>query len=199
MLKTMKELNDFARKNKTTTACFTGRRAKKLCGWRHESYQGLVDRMSVIVRDLYEKGIRNFISGGAQGFDQLAFWTVHKAKTKLGCKDLKNIAVIPFEGQDERWQENGCFGRKEYRLMLSLADEVFVCGPKDGNIAGRLMLRNHAMVDASCLVVALYDGKDAYKTAKSGGTEECMKYADSKGVGIMALDYEIVSNVVGLR
>lgn len=199
MLKTMEELGAFADRNRNATACFTGRRAKKLCGWKHGSYQGLVDRMAVIVKDLYETGIVNFISGGAQGFDQLAFWAVYKAKTKLGCKDLRNIAVIPFEGQDERWQENGCFGRKEYKLMLSLADDVFVCGPKDGNIAGRLMLRNHAMVDASCLVIALYDGKDAYKTARSGGTEECMRYADSKGVAIMALDYEIVSDIVGLR
>lgn len=189
---------DITTLEKAKTVCFTGRRAKKLCGWEHEPYQNLVDQMALRIKELADKGYVNFISGGAQGFDQLAFWAVHKAKNHYGCQ-IKNLVFIPFEGQESRWGENGCFGQKEYRLMLKLADGVYVCGPKDNNISGRLMLRNHAMVNASGLVLALYDNGEGYKTATSGGTEECMKYADLRQVPVQILDYEIRDGIVGLR
>lgn len=184
--------------DKNKTVCFTGPRAKKLCGWKHEPYRSLIDGLVNTIIGLTKQGYENFITGGAQGFDQLAFWAVHKAKTKHGCK-IKNIVFVPFEGQDSVWGEDGCFGRKEYRLMLKLADGIHVCGPKDNNISRRLMLRNHTMVNASGLVVALYGNENGYKTATSGGTEACMKYADTRNVPIMILGYDIHDGILELR
>lgn len=181
---------------KSQTVCFTGRRAKKLCGWKHESYKTLVAHITEVVKNLADMGYTDFISGGTQGFDQLAFWAVHKAKTEYKI-NIQNHVFIPFEGQESAWPENGCFGQKEYRQMLKLTDSVTVCGTKD-NIGRQLTLRNHAMVDASSLLVALYDSDDNFHLATFGGTEECMRYAYSKDIKIQILDYIIQNNKIEL-
>ena len=66
--------------SKTKTVCFTEHRPKGIIADRpyDESnrpvYQKIVDGLTVSIERLIEQGYTNFISGGAQGFDQLAFW-----------------------------------------------------------------------------------------------------------------------------
>lgn len=57
------------------TICFTGRRPKDLFGYyNYDAYKEIQDVLSPILEAHYTtNGVRNFISGGAQGFDQLAF------------------------------------------------------------------------------------------------------------------------------
>ena len=66
-------------------------------------------------------GIKNYITGGAQGFDQLAFWAVNSLKKEY---DIQNIVYIPFQGQERLWKKTGMFGQKDYQKMLALADQV---------------------------------------------------------------------------
>ena len=59
------------------TACFTGPRPNQLFGYYHlERYDIITQALGELLPQLVAQGTFDFISGGAQGFDQLAFWAV---------------------------------------------------------------------------------------------------------------------------
>ena len=174
------------------TICFTGRRPKDLFGYHnYDAYKEIQDILSPILEAHYTANdVRNFISGGAQGFDQLAFWTVYTFSKKH--PDIKDIVYIPFHGQDRRWVEDGLFGQHEYRRMLRLADEVKCVKDMlpDGdryNIPALMMKRNEAMVNDADIVIALYPFDTDWKTM-SGGTANCMRYAHRNHKPIQQID-----------
>ncbi len=173
------------------TMAFTGRRPKDLCGYDAASYRQSVADLAEILHIFYLKGVRRFISGGAQGFDQLAFWAVHRLKAQKGCADVENILYLPFEGQERRWAETGCFSQKEYRQMITLADNVRIIS--GDNSVRALFERNHAMVDDSGILLGLYPD-DSWRTAR-GGTAECLRYAVSckkdRPIDILRLEYGV--------
>lgn len=169
------------------TLCFTGRRPKDLFGYgesKRASYAALIDFTAKQLEHFYDKGVRKFISGGAQGFDQCAFWAVEKLKERH--PDVKNVVYIPFPGQDAQWPEDGLFGKKEYQKMCLRADEPVYIG-KHYSKAG-LLTRNHHMVDSSDVVLGLYPDDsfgDSY-----GGTAECLRYAVKRNKEIYQLTYD---------
>ena len=176
------------------TICFTGRRAKNLAGYDREKYEQFVSELAQWLSRNFcrEAGIVKFISGGAQGFDQLAFWAVDLARMDPERKaGLDNTVYVPFRGQESIWKEDGLFSRSEYRAMIEAADHVTYLAEKPddfGGICKALTDRNHEMVDSSDLVVALYPGDD-WRTVK-GGTAECMRYAEAAGKTIVQIRYE---------
>lgn len=133
------------------TICFTGPRPKKLLeenGYNKSKYVDFVNSLENILKLICEKSVKplSFISGGAQGFDQLAFWSVYKLKQDNPNFDIKNIVYVPFRGQDKTWKEDGLFGQSEYRLMLSCADEIVYLSNNIktyGLIVKSLIGRNH--------------------------------------------------------
>lgn len=172
------------------TVCFTGRRPKDLCGYDTTKYEPFVKWLTEYLdTEFYMKGVRNFISGGAQGFDQLSFWAVNNLKQRHS--DIRNIVYVPFRGQDSRWLKTGSFSQTEYRQMLSAADEVkylYEVTTSDFRaVAKALTDRNHDMVNASDAVIALYPSDD-YMTSK-GGTSECMRYACKHRKRIFQIKY----------
>lgn len=170
------------------TVCFTGRRPKDLCGYNHDAYIPLVEHLKKELRNLYCQGYNMFISGGAQGFDQLAFWAVNALKRE-GLPVI-NIVYVPFRGQEKQWANNGLFSKAEYNLMLSLADEVVYLQETLHDrqaIVNALYDRNHKMVGNADLVVALYPN-DNWQ-ASNGGTAECMRYASENGKEIKQIRY----------
>ncbi len=185
----------------TLSLCFTGRRPKDLCGYNTSKYKEFVtDLMKVIYEEFYEKrGVRRFITGGAQGFDQMAFWAVERMKSVYGLKDIQNVVFIPFEHQEIRWAQKGCFSIAEYRMMIKQADMiVVVC---NNNSIQSMFDRNHAMCQYSNYCLGLYPD-DSWNTNK-GGTAECMRYAalhfsisnktnmGKKGLQLLRLGYDI--------
>lgn len=85
------------------TICFTGPRPAKLYGYtKKEEYQKIVDQIKEMIRGFAKFGIKNYITGGAQGFDQLAFWAVNSLKKEY---DIQNIVYIPFQGQEHLWKK----------------------------------------------------------------------------------------------
>lgn len=171
------------------TMAFTGRRPKDLCGYDAASYRQFVADLAEILYLFYDNGVRRFISGGAQGFDQLAFWAAHRLKTQKGCVDVENILYLPFKGQERRWAETGCFSQREYRQMITLADNVRIIS--GDNSIRALFERNHAMVDDSGILLGLYPD-DSWRTAR-GGTAECLRYAvscrESRPVDVFRIGY----------
>ena len=180
-----------------STACFTGRRPKDLQSYElrynRDAYVPVVEYTKQVCRVIHEKyDVCNFISGGAQGFDQLAFWAVNSLK-KQGLT-VKNIVYVPFKGQENAWQGTGLFSPKQYRLMLSLADEVVYCAETPTSFTKSVITpllhgRNHKMVDVSNYVVGLFPDSSWYQ-AKRGGTAECLNYAYENGKVIFQIQYE---------
>ena len=168
------------------TMCFTGRRPKDLFGYVKENYVPLVNKLTdELIRFHKEQGFDVFITGGAQGFDQLAFWSVDRIK-RQGFS-VQNIVYAPFRKQESKWLQNGLFSQSEYQLMLSRADEVHYCNAEiDVLIASKWKInvalsgRNHDMVNSSELVFGLYPGDAWIDENCRGGTAECLRSAKDK-------------------
>ena len=188
---------------KELIVCFTGHRPKGIFNTRpydearRKDYQKIVDQLADFVQTMASSGYTRFISGGAQGFDQLAFWAVHN----VACKDtrIKNIVYMPFRGQELRWAKTGLFSQKEYNQMLAHADEVKVCtetvDPNDfSQITNALMYRNKCMVNASDYVMGQFadDSWQDYRT--KSGTADCLRYASKMGRTIKLFGNSVCSN-----
>lgn len=169
--------------------CFTGRRPKDLLGYEHAAYLPMVEAIKSCLREHIVNGYDTFISGGAQGFDQLAFWAVNRLKSEF--PHIKNITCIPFEGQERIWKPEGLFSQKEYRLMNKLADKVIVVTPgkveHKRDVVNALYERNHAMVEAADAVFGLFPDDSWKNPTTKGGTAECLRNAYEVGKAIYQL------------
>lgn len=182
------------------TVCFTGHRPNKLYGYKDRTaYQPLLDVLKTCVKHLYESGVTDFITGGAQGFDQLSFWAVHVLKKQLLFEtnidsQIRNKVYIPFEQQPSRWSKEGVFSQSDYYKMLAVADEIINISEmrrintqdKRGTIQA-LFARNEAMVDISDAVIGLYSHAMDFRN-DSGGTAGCLKYAYNQKKRILLID-----------
>lgn len=191
--KSFLELQD---KNVNHTICFTGRRPKDLCGYNREAYPNFVkDLTDFLEKEFYANGGCRFITGGAQGFDQLAFWSVNHLKEQYN--HIENIVYIPFQEQSSAWKKEGVFSQKEYNQMLKNADEIYVLSEIDNTdkkqVVEAMYHRNHQMIDNSNIVVALYPD-DTWRTNMKSGTSETMRYAHEQGKTICQICYEIKDN-----
>lgn len=178
-------------KQEYKTMGFTGPRAKKLWGYDKTYYTPLVEKLKERIKFYHAKyGTVNFITGGAQGFDQIAFWAVNSCKRE--GLPLRNILLLPFPGQETPWKSIGLFSQQEYRLMISLADEVWYCKDKKPNDKSSavmaLFYRNHCIVDRSDIIFSLFHDDSWKKENAGGGTGECLRYAAAQGKMFLQLD-----------
>jgi len=165
-------------RNKTVT--FTGHRPNKLGGYtiKSEINLKLKDALLKKVEELILEGYNRFISGGALGWDFMAFWVVHILQKKY--PHIKNILAIPFEKQFIRWSDEQ---QMWFKKMLNVADEVVDVSllpvydskeapklPYSDFSNKKMQKRNEYMVDHSAVVLACYDGT-------KGGTHNCVTYA----------------------
>lgn len=169
--------------DKTLTCCFTGPRPKDLWGYKAGyQYSDLVKYLkSNVLPNLYSKGYRSFITGGAQGFDQIAFEALYKFKRDVQ-PDIETVIYAPCIHQEEPWLEGSIdtrFSRKYYRKMLTLADRVEYITDKEYTPTC-MNARNEAMVNDSSIIVALYN--DEMEFAKKGvsGTQNTIVLASEK-------------------
>jgi uncharacterized phage-like protein YoqJ len=173
------------------TVCFTGRRPKYLFGYNDDkSYLELMHYMYDIVKNAYNKGYRNFITGGAQGFDQLMFRVVSKLKRDNPNTNIKNIVYLPCKEQSSKWGKEGLFGSDNYDKMLKAADDIYYVSDIYTNTC--LMDRNRAMIDNSSLVIALYDDENWYNEERlrnTSGTLNALKYALNKHRNIYQISF----------
>lgn len=194
------------------TLCFTGPRPQNM-GFQEKavsknrreylvniskesSYKEFIRDLVKILENFYDNGYSRFITGGARGFDQLAFWAVNELKKRHS--DVQNILYLPFKGQERLWPDFGYFGKQRYKDMLTIADEVHYVCPNEltdyGKIVQALQARNHAMVTDSNKVLALY-ASDDWQTSK-GGTCECIRYAVAHQKPVVQLMYHVENEVL---
>ncbi|QSF47864.1 DUF1273 family protein [Paenibacillus tianjinensis] len=167
------------------TICFTGHRPNKLgnCySLTDEKSKYISKKLEPILIDLIEEeSVERFISGGAIGFDQIAFWTVQGLK-RTYYPHIKNIVAVPFKNQACKWTDNET--QAWYQKMIDLADEVIYVDelPEykvDGVAIGdyhvaKMQKRNEYMVDMSRIAIAAWDGT-------KGGTGNCVRYVRKTG------------------
>lgn len=126
------------------------------------------------IKALYAKGIRVYLSGMALGFDMIAAEEVIALKEEL--PSLRLVAVIPFQGQSNRWAYRD---KQRYSQLLAAADDSVVLS--EGFFKGCYLKRNDFMIDHSCGIMAYFDG--GYK----GGTFYTFRQAKIKDKDIINL------------
>ena len=141
----------------------TGHRPPKLGG-----YSRLVEsRLEWFACDvLRQLGATQVISGMALGWDQ----ALAEAARQLS---IPYIAAVPFAGQESRWPEPS---RNKFNHLLESAEQVIVVS-EGGYSPHKMQIRNEWMVDHCEYVLAMWDGS-------SGGTANCIKYANQVGVTV---------------
>ena len=170
------------------TACFTGHRPKSLFGYQNAPYEIMRQYLTDIVSYFYEqKDTRVFITGGAQGIDQIAFWAIEHAKRKY--PDIKSILYAPCVKQDEKWSDKGTFSKSEYQRILKLADEVVYISNTTYQSNEQMIDRDKAMVDASDFVIGVLEKDEEYKKNPSG-TAVTLRYAEKQNKVIYGIYYQ---------
>ncbi|MBO4896839.1 MAG: DUF1273 family protein [Clostridia bacterium] len=153
---------------KENTCCFTGHRVI-----RSEDKEELQTNLCKVVADLIDKGVTDFVCGGALGFDTLA------AKSVLMYKKYNSgvrlILALPCPEQPEKWSNSD---KRTYEDIKAASDEVFIVSPKYTSEC--MMQRNRFMVDMSFYCVA-------YFRNIGGGTLKTIQYAKEKELTIKYL------------
>lgn len=143
----------------------TGHRPDKLGGYGEAVAERCVNLAQNFLR---EQTPHVVISGMAIGWDQ----ALALAAIKL---DIELWAYVPFPGQEKRWPARA---QELYRILLGQAHSVV--NVSSAYHPGAFQLRNEAMVDHADLIVALWNGS-------SGGTKNCVDYAETKQKPIVNL------------
>ena len=125
-----------------------------------ESHRGAISGLiSRAVEYAYSEGCREFLSGGAIGFDTLAAREV--IRFRISHPDVRLVMVLPCVNQDERWSESQ---RDAYGYLLRNADEtVYV---SEAYTPTCMKERNAYLAEHADMLVA-YVGKSASGAAQT--------------------------------
>ena len=159
------------------TVCFTGHRHIAA-----DALPLLTARMDRQLAQLYGKGYRDFLSGGALGFDLLAAERVMALRRVH--PDVRLIMVLPCGNQTHRWAAQDCH---RYERILYAADETRVLAP--AYYEGCMQVRNRHMVDHSALCVC-------YMVSPRGGTLSTVSYALKEAVPVINLAMDMPAPVL---
>ena len=124
---------------------------------------------------MVENGVMDFYSGGADGVDCWASLIVLELRQKNPA--LKLHLILPHEGQADRWSEPA---QERYHWILEQADSVEYVSQE--YYEGCMLDRNHRLVEAAGLLLAVYNGE------RRGGTAATVRYAQKRGKKIIILD-----------
>lgn len=143
----------------------TGHRPDKLGGYDNCRAEGRLYAFAMEALIKYAPDC--VITGMALGFD---------IAIAAACTTLKIpfVAAIPFYGQACKWP---IYAQERYLFYVDKATVVHVVNSSDDWMPGYFQDRNKWMIDRCYLVLALWNGS-------RGGTANCIKYAESKGVQV---------------
>ena len=168
---------------------FTGHRPDKLYGYdiNNEKYRMLRARLYLLLgNEISHFNVDTFITGGALGFDTIAFEVVEELKQHYNVS--QQILAIPFESQASKWSQENV---NKYNQMKTKALNVYVDREEGYAIKGfepdvyhpaKMQKRNEWMVDKCDKLLACWDG------VKKGGTWNCVRYAQKLGKEIIVIN-----------
>lgn len=153
---------------KPLSVCFTGHRI--LSSQERTHLSGLLD---CVLEALYCRGYRDFLCGGALGFDTLAAQRV--LCLRQAHPDVRLCMALPCSNQSARWRPEDC---RVYEQLLYAADETTVLSRDYYD--GCMFARNRYMVDHSSFCVC-------YLHHRRGGTLQTSMYALHEGLPLLNL------------
>ncbi len=160
------------------SCAFTGHRPHKF-PWRYDETDSrcvaLKTALTEQITKLAENGVTDFYSGGADGVDCWASLIVLELRKKNPA--LKLHLILPHEGQADRWREPA---QERYHWILEQADSVEYVSQE--YYEGCMLDRNHRLVEAAEVLLAVYNGE------QRGGTAATVRYARKMGRQIVILD-----------
>lgn len=160
-------------------ACaFTGHRPYKFPWKTNESDPRCVALKAVLKKEisvLADAGVTCFYSGCADGTDAWASLILLSLREKNPA--LRLHCVLPHEGQADKWND---FARDRYHFILEQADSVEYVSR--AYYDGCMIDRNHRMVEAAGILLAVYNG------ARRSGTGATVNYARKLGREIIVID-----------
>jgi len=151
--------------NREHTVCFTGHRRIT------KQDNAALAQLDLLLEILYQQGYRDFLCGGALGFDLYAAERVIALREQH--PDVKLIFCLPCADQSSHWRAADC---KRYEQLLYMSDETRVLSPNYYD--GCMQVRNAYMVDRSYICVA-------YMARLHGGTLSTVRYAISQDVPVV--------------
>ena len=160
------------------TCAFTGHRPHKFPWKGNEADPRCIALKEVLaeqITTLAGAGVSEYFSGGADGVDCWAAEIVLSLREKNSA--LKLRCILPHEGQADKWDD---FARDRYRFILEQADSVEYVSR--AYYDGCMIDRNHRMVEAAGILLAVYNG------ARRSGTGATVNYARKLGREIIVID-----------
>lgn len=157
---------------------FTGHRPHKF-PWRYDENDSRCVALKAAlvgqITQLVGAGVTDFYSGGADGVDCWAALIVLELREKNPA--LKLHLILPHKGQADRWSGSA---QKRYHLILDQADSVEYVSRE--YYEGCMLDRNHRLVEATGVLLAVYNGE------RRGRTAATVRYAQQLRKKIIILD-----------
>ncbi len=161
--------------DKSASCCFTGHRTMS-----DDEKHKASEEIKKLVRALVKKGVTNFITGGALGFDTVAAITVINMRDNELLTDENGNTVrisltiaVPCPTQSAKWP---FADRALYSNIIRSADETVTLS--EAYTRDCMFKRNRYMVEKSAYCIC-------YVTHRSGGSYYTMNYAEKSGLGII--------------
>ena len=154
------------RMDKREACCFTGHR--KLPANRIAE---IMERLEEEIERLIRKGVRDFLAGGALGFDTLAALTVLKLRNVY--PDVRLVLMLPCRDQTRYWSAHDV---SVYETIRERADKVTYIAQRAH--PGCMHARNRALADNSSWCVC-------FLVEPRGGTKYTVEYARRKGLRVI--------------
>lgn len=155
--------------DKEQSVCFTGHRLIS-----DEILPSLLSALYTCVLELYLEGKKDFICGGAVGFDTYAAECVLAMRERF--PDISLSLFLPCRDQTCRWESLDALRR--YKDILGKATRVNYVS--DFYTDSCMHERNRLMVDSSSVCVAYFNNR-------RGGTAYTVNYAEKKGLRLINL------------
>jgi len=169
---------------------FTGHRPHKL-PWRYNEADSRCSALKAAlarqITQLIDAGVTDFYSGGADGVDCWASLIVLELRKKNPA--LKLHLILPHEGQADKWSDSA---QERYHSILKKADSVEYVSREYYD--GCMLDRNHRLVEATGVLLAVYNGE------RRGGTAATVRYARRLGRDTIILNpitLEVTEDQVG--
>lgn len=162
------ELTANRKKETLRVACFTGHRDIP-----DNEITQVPALLEWVIRKLYERGVREFRTGGAWGFDTAA--AIQVLHMKQVYADIRLTLILPCADQTGRWKPQM---KTVYERIKGAADEVRVLYERYTPWCMRE--RDRELVNGSDVCVA-------YCARSSGGTAYTVSYAMEHGVRVINL------------
>ena len=133
---------------------FTGHRQIE-----HDKRSALIELIGRAIEYAYNEGCRDFMCGGALGFDTLAAREV--IRFRMTHKDVRLVLALPCIEQDLKWSEAQ---KNSYEFTLSSADEVVYASD---NYTKTCMAERNRFLAERCDILIAYAGRSSSGAAQT--------------------------------